>query len=181
VWLAMNTFSLNRQLDALRTERAAQERTTQELQRQVAEEQGRREQLLARLESERSRRELEDRIASASPPPIIASFLLSPGLARDAGDGRRFLIPSEATQLRLQVIFKVGDFKSYRAELQTIEGRVVWSERGLKARPKGREQMVLVTIPANRLKDEDYILTLKGITSAGELSDVSEYSFRVVR
>ncbi|MGH9836665.1 MAG: hypothetical protein ACREBD_20980 [Blastocatellia bacterium] len=178
-WLAIQTARLGRQLDQMSAERARQEKTERQLQQQVDAERRRSEQLLAELESERNRR--EDRSAPASSLPVIVSFILSPGLPRDAGDARRLAIPPEATQVRLWAAFKAGDYQSYRAELQTVEGRVIWSQRGLTVKPRREEKMALVTIPARRLKDEDYILVLKGVAPTGELSDVSEYSFRVVR
>ncbi len=178
-WLAVYVARLNHQLEQMRAERIAQERAGQQLQQQVDSERRRSEQLLAELESERSNR--EDRITAPSSLPVIVSFMLSLGLPRDAGDARRFAIPPEAAQVRLWAAFKAGDFRQLRAELQTVEGRVVWSQRGLTVRPKGEEKMALVNIPARRLKDDDYVLILKGVAPTGELSDVGEYSFRVVR
>ncbi len=178
-WLAVQTVRLNRQLERLSTERAALEKTEQQLQQQVVAERRRNEQLLAELESERNNR--EDRSAPTTSLPVIVSFILSPGLPRDAGDARRLVIPPEATQVRLWVTFKIGEYQSFRAELQTVEGRVIRSQRGLTAHPRGEEKMAQMTIPARRLKDDDYILILKGVAPTGELSDVSEYSFRVVR
>lgn len=179
VWLAAQTVRLNRQLERMSAERAAREKTGQQLQQQVVAERRRSEQLLAELEIERNKR--EDRSAPTSSQPVIVSLILSPGLPRDAGDARRLAIPPEATQVSLWVTFKAGAYQSYRAELQTVDGRVIWSQRGLTARPRREEKMALVTIPARRLKDDDYILILKGVAPTGELSDVSEYSFRVVR
>jgi len=178
-WLAAQTVRLGRQLEQARAERDARERTQQRLQQQVDSERRRNEQLLAELESERGKR--EDRSAPGSALPVIVSFILSPGLPRDAGDARRLAIPPEAAQVRLWITFKAGAYQSYRAELQTVEGRVIWSQRGLTAQPRGEEKMAQMTIPARRLKDDDYILILKGAAPTGELSDVSEYSFRVVR
>jgi len=178
-WLAIQTARLGRQLDLMSVERAAQENTERRLQQQVDAERRRNEQLLAELEIERSKR--EERSAPPSSPPVIVSLILSPGLSRDAGDAKRLAIPPEATQVRLWVTFKAAAYQSYRAELQTVDGHVIWSQRGLTAKPWRQEMMALVTIPARRLKDDDYILVLKGVAPTGELSDVSGYSFRVVR
>ncbi|HEY7546904.1 MAG TPA: hypothetical protein VID27_18575 [Blastocatellia bacterium] len=177
--LAFQLARLNRQIERMREERGAQEKTAQELHEQVADEQRRSQQLLEELQNERSKREVKDRPSPSL--PVIASFLLSPGLSRGAGEGGKFAVPVEATEVRLQVLFKVGDYSVYAAEVETVEGRRVWSQRALKARARGEDRSVIVTVPARLLRDEDYILTLKGITPAGEMKDVSEYSFRIVR
>jgi hypothetical protein len=178
-WLVVHTARLNRQIEQLRAERSVQESAGRQLQQQVDSERRRNEQLLAELEGERNRPETQNTVSSSL--PVIVSFMLSPGLSRDAGDARRFAIPPEAAQVRLWAAFKAGDFRQLRAELQTVEGSVVWSQRGLTIRPRGDEKLALVTIPARRFKDADYILILKGVAPTGESSDVSEYSFRIIR
>ena len=179
-WLGFQLTKLNTELERLRSERAGLERTEQELLQQVAEERLRNEQLLQDLENERSRRDIKDQSPSI-PIPIMASFILTPGLSRDAGEAHRFTIPSEATEVRLQALFQAADYKSYHAELQTVGGRVVWSRRNLKAVSRGSNLVAAVTVPARMLSNEDYILVLRGVTDAGTTSDVAEYSFRIVK
>ncbi len=178
-WLAVQLMRLNNEIDQMRAERAAQDKTERELHNQVADERRRSEELLKELEDERKRK-IEDR-ASQPSLPIVASFILSPGLIRGGGEARKLAVPPDATEIRLQILFETSNYSSYAAELQTIEGRRVWSQRGLRARVRGEERSVIVTMPARALRDEDYILTLKGITPAGEIRDVAEYAFRVVK
>ncbi|MEW6211261.1 MAG: hypothetical protein AB1631_23045 [Acidobacteriota bacterium] len=176
--LALRLSQLNRQIELLREERAAQEKAAQELRERVTDEQRRSQQLLEELQAERSRRETKEQTAAL---PVIASFILSSGLTRGAGESVKFVVPAEATEVRLQVRFRVGDYPLYAAELQTVEGRRVWSQRGLRARARGKDRSVIVTMPARALENKDYILALKGITPKGKMKDVSEYSFRIVR
>ncbi len=178
-WLAIHNARLGRRLDQLIAEQAIREKTELELQQQVTAERLRNEQLLAELESERNKR--EDQSSPRPSAPVIVSFILSPGLSRDSGDARRLAIPPGTTRVKLWAAFSVRNYPAYRAELQTIEGRVIWSQSGLIASPQPSGKMVVITIPARRLKNEDYILVLKGVALTGESSDVSEYSFRVVR
>jgi hypothetical protein len=178
-WLAIQTVRLGRQLDKMSAELEMQEKTERQLRQQVDSERLRSDRLLAELEIERNKPEAL--IAPTSSLPVIVSFMLSPGLPRDAGDARRFFVPPETTQVRLHATFKTGDYQSYRAELQTVEGRVIWSQRKLTATRRLQEKMVMMTLPATRFKDDDYILVLKGVAPTGESIDLSEYSFRVVR
>ncbi len=176
--VALRLSRLSHQIELLRQERAAQERAAQELREQVADEQRRSQLLSEELEAQRNRREAK---GPAAPPSVIASFILSPGLTRGAGEGGRFVVPAEATEIRLQVRFRVGDYSVYAAEVQTVEGRRVWSERGLKARARGEDRWVIMSVPARAVRDQDYILTLRGVAPTGELKVVSEYAFRIVK
>lgn len=182
-WLFMQTAQLRQQLEQMRAEKAAYDSREQQLQQQVTDERDRSRQLLDELERERQKRDLEDRDQGASLPSRsgIVAFVLNLGVARGEAEGRRLVIPPDAEQVRLRVNFKVGDYKSYRATLETVDGREVWSRAGLQAREQGQGKTVILNIPASVLRDDDYILTLKGVTPTGEPAGVGEYSFRVVR
>jgi hypothetical protein len=80
----------------------------------------------------------------------------------------------------LHAPFKAGDYPGYRAELQTVEGTVVWKGSGLKARNTRDGKTVALTIPARVFAEQDYILMLLGVSHREE-ERVGEYFFRVVR
>ena len=183
VWLFVQTAQWRRQLEQLRAEKAAAESREQELRQQVADERARSQQLLDELERERARRDLENRNQVETPPSRsgIVAFVLNLGLVRSAAEGRRLVIPPDARQVRLRVHFKVGDYRRYRAALETVEGREVWSRAGLSAQRRGRDKTVVLNVPASVLRDEDYILTLSGVTATGDPVGVGEYAFRVIR
>lgn len=193
IWLALRLERTNDEINQLRAASDAKLEAEEKLHGELANEQRRNQQLLDELQDARARREaeelqnergkpeIENRSPSLPPPPVIASFVLSSALTRDRGAADKFQVPLEATEVWLQAAFKAVDYPSYEAELQTVEGRRVWNQRGLSARSKGRERAVIVKLPARALDDQDYILTLKGITSSGESVIVNEYSFRIVK
>lgn len=178
-WMVTENARLRNQLDDVREEVTAQERNAQEMREQVEGERRRSEQLAEELKSQRSRPEVKPEI-----PPlrsVIASFVLTSGLVRSGGEAGRLLIPPDATEVKLSAVFKSGDYPSYIADLQTVEGRTIWRRRGLKALRRGDDRVMNLTVPARLLRDEDYILILNGIASTGEIKSVSEYSFRVAK
>ncbi|MCI0488641.1 MAG: hypothetical protein L0229_18795 [Blastocatellia bacterium] len=178
-WLMIRMLSLNLKLEQMQQERAAYERKERELEQQVADERQLSEQL--RDELERTRRDLEDQSQIAPSQSSIVSFVLSLGLTRGEGGGRRLVIPPHAKQVRLQLRFNVSDYSSYSASIEDEEGRRVLSRSGLKALSSNGGKRVVLTVPVGALGDEDYILTLGGVASTGELESVAEYSFSVVK
>jgi hypothetical protein len=107
--------------------------------------------------------------------------LLTPGLHRSSGDSTRLLVPRDAKTVRLQAEFKIGDYPSFSAHLETAEGLQVWKQDKARARKTPAGKMLILDIPAARLADQDYVLTVTGIPSSGHAASAGEYSFRVVR
>jgi hypothetical protein len=123
----------------------------------------------------------DDGAKQLSPRPIIASFVLAPGLSRDINEASNLAVPPGTDRLRLQLNFVDDNYSAYRAVLETAEGKKIWSQSALKSRSGDSGNAVVLTLPADLLKDGDYILTLGGVTPRQEIEDVSEYSFRIVR
>ncbi len=188
-WLLYQTVTLRGQVEQLEVARAGQEQQRHQLEQQATDQRTRGEQLNAQLEAERKQRtELEQELAkqkaeavranesSPSAPATLLSFLLTPGLSRDIDSTKRLTIPATASQVRLQLTLKrPGNYQSYQALLQTLDGANLWS-RNL---PNGRA--VMVTIPAKLLPPGDYVVVLKGKTAGGQLEEIDEYHFNAAR
>jgi hypothetical protein len=118
---------------------------------------------------------------SAEPArPVTATFILTPGLSRDAGSARDLIISPATTQIQLRLPLEQGtsaDFKNYRVLLSLADGGRVWS--GV-AKPAGNRTLG-VNLPARLFKRGDYVLELKGLTAAGNTESVAEYSFRILQ
>jgi len=158
--LTLHTVQLNHQLDQLRAQRTTDQQTAQ--------------QQVATLEKQRA--ELEKQLNSKpaqAPTPTLFSFVLMPGLTRDADVTKPLLIPAGDGGVRLQLdVKKKGAYKSYLASVQTLDGEQVWSQN---------LQSAQLTIPAKVLRSGDYVLELKGIVAGGEQESAGEYYFTVVR
>ncbi|MFN0122562.1 MAG: hypothetical protein ACKV2V_18860, partial [Blastocatellia bacterium] len=171
----------------LEVARASHEQQRRQLEQQAADQRTRGEQLNAQLEAERRQRtELEQELAKQkaeaaranepAAPATLLSFLLTPGLSRDIDSTKQLTIPATASQVRLQLTLKrPGNYQSYQAVLQTLDGANLWS-RNL---PGGRG--VTVTLPAKLLPPGDYVVVLKGRTAGGQLEEINEYHFNAAR
>lgn len=179
-WLLIQTLRLNDSFEKMQIEKRAREERAAELEQQIAEERRRNDQLSQELERERAQLDREIPPAPTPPAPIV-SFVLTLGGVRGSSSTTKLTISPEAKQVRLDALFSIGAYEGYRAELQAVEGRVLSERAGLKARRKGNDKVVSLTLPANMFSESDYILVLKGINSAGEEEIVGEYFFRVVK
>jgi hypothetical protein len=186
-WLAFESSRLRNQLTQLEAARTQKEKETAD---QVAEQRSRNEQLAGDLERERNEREQterqlaqeKERREKASPGGLgaLVSFVLTAGLLRDEQGVKRLAIPQSAEQVRLQLtIRRAGEYTSYRAALQTIDGAPVWNQVARKANPSGKA--VVVNLPGNLLKSGDYKLALTGLTAAGNVEEIDNYYFSVVK
>jgi hypothetical protein len=106
---------------------------------------------------------------------------LMPGVARDTGEMKRVAIPASADAVELRLELAADEYQSYRAVLQTDEGRELFTGDNLKAEARGGGKDVVLNLPARLLTDGDYQVKLRGITTGGDLEDVGGYYFRVVR
>jgi hypothetical protein len=112
---------------------------------------------------------------------LVVALLLTTDLTR--GDARQttLAIPSNSSWVELTANLEPDTYKSYRCELQTVDGHLIWSQEAAEARSGTSGKSVLVRIPAERFASRDYVFTLSGRTAAGKFEVVGEYAFRAVR
>ncbi len=162
-WLMVETAQLRNQVGQLQ---ASRQTANQDAQRQIEAQRN-------QLAQDRTRiSELEQQLSKRQTP--FLTFILAPGLTRDAGDSmKRLVVPSNAGEVQLQLdVRSKGTFQSYRAELQNLDGNVLWSQNVTQP---------AVSIPAQFLAPGDYVLDLKGQGANGQLADAGEFYFQVVR
>jgi hypothetical protein len=167
-WSVFQMVRLQNRVGELEAERKIE-------RQQTDAQRGQQEQLRNELASAQNRNtQLEQELAKRQPSTSnFLSFVLVPGLTRDAEGPKRLVVPADTSEARFQFDVKgKGPYKSYRAELQTVEGDQIWSQD--VPRPS-------VAIPARLLRAGDYEVVLKGITAEGETQTAGEYYFVVVR
>jgi hypothetical protein len=193
MWLLVGNWRLQNRLNDALGEQALLQEKEQDLLRQVAAERTRGEELTEDLQREQSLREsLEQNIAFlrartsagapevASPPPTVASFLLTPGLLRGMGDMDRVVLPTGADLIQLHLDLGVDDYESYRITLHEAEGDEIMSQAKLKAETIDDRIVVVLTLPTNVLRYADYHLRLSGQTAGGDFELVERYYFRAI-
>jgi hypothetical protein len=146
----------------------------------------------ARTVSETARREvlaLQEQAAAAQAAgggrrsePVVATFILSPGLTRSGGREPRLAVPSGADSVRLQLDLEATlSYRSFRADLRTVAGAIAWSQDRLQAESTDYGRAVPVALPASVLPEGAYELTLRGLRDDGRFEDAASYYFRIGR
>ncbi|HEX8069853.1 MAG TPA: hypothetical protein VF546_07880 [Pyrinomonadaceae bacterium] len=113
-----------------------------------------------------------------APGRTVAVFL-TPGLTRAAGPGAQLALPPDAETAELRLELPSADYTTYRAELQTPEGRTLHTAADLKPANLEGRPVVLFQVPARLLPPADYQLRLAGTDAAGRSEPAGRYYFRV--
>ena len=177
VWLTVQNRRLARQVDSIQGSRTTEETRRQGLEAKVQELQALNADLSAELERERNSSQ-----PKAAEVASLVAFVLSPGMVRGTDEPARIVIPHEIAQVKLQLDLEtVGDYLSYRGELRTAGGQLLWSQDGLQARSTAWGKAVVLTIPSVVLRPGEHELTLRGLVSRGKFEDSGYYYFSVMR
>ena len=103
-------------------------------------------------------------------------------LVSEGGGSRDIVIQATVETVKLRLEFESDTYSSYHAELRTqVDQQLVWSRSKLKAHAKGGNKTIDLSLRASLLKPQGYLLNLKGVTPSGEIEDVRNYLFRVVK
>jgi hypothetical protein len=70
------------------------------------------------------------------------------------------------------------EFQTYRATVSTADGRPLWSKGGLRP---NRYDALTISFNSNFFQAGDYLLTLEGLTPAGQPVAIGNYPFRIVK
>jgi len=174
---------IKREVDLLQVQRTASERQIQELTRQVDQQRARGDVLATQLENTESKpAELKHPHAAAPGSQhqeeiTVAYLTLLPGLSRNQDVAATAKLTPLARSLRLELNIGNENYTTYQAELQTVEGEVVWSRQGLK-RHGGT---VAISLPTALLSRSDYLVMLRGSHPAGASEKAGTYYFRVMQ
>ena len=101
--------------------------------------------------------------------------LLTPDLVRGPSDGQKLVIPKDVTHLKLQLMTEGAHLKNYEAVIRTPEGVEIWSNKQL-LQTRG---VVTISVPANVLKNGDYLVRLSGRTAENANASAGNYYFRL--
>ncbi|HYB52290.1 MAG TPA: hypothetical protein VEG84_00350 [Thermoanaerobaculia bacterium] len=177
-FLAVDSARIRREIRQLQAEQAAAARREEELSRRAGEARAEEEKLKQELarehsESERLAHEVENLQSSVR----TVSFTLIAGLVRGNGNLQTVRLPPDTVNLRLTAPLTELRHSSYRAVIQTPEGKIAW--KGEARRAESGATSVLMTVPAASLASGDYILSVTGITAKGIQEPAADFSFRV--
>ena len=172
LWLWRERAQVNDQLAQLRsqTQAEAERRTAQQQQLadELAQEQQHNQQLKAELEKLQQQKE-------SAPAPALLSFLLTSVTTRNSNSSPT-IIPRNQRGVQLLMERDGTAYTSYQAQLQTVEGRALFSPA---ARVTKDRAFVAVTLPAARLVRGDSVVILSGRKANGGTAEIDRYFFRV--
>jgi hypothetical protein len=184
IWFFIDSRRLREELAKTQSARGDQEARTRELERQVAAERKRTEELTAQLDRGRPHEQAPAQ-AVATPPstsalPTFASLVLTVSGVRGTETGRAptLVIPAEIAEARLQLNLKEHDYTGYSVSLRAVGGPEIFNREGLKPRTTKNGASFTLIVPASKFATGDYILTLRGIRD-GVIEDLSKSIFRV--
>lgn len=124
------------------------------------------------------------RVASGSNP--IVALVLSPGRfvrSDDGDDTSRLKLTPNAKSVSMTLVTKnVEAYRSYRAVVRSVDdARDVFSSGDLKTRSGKAGKSVRISIPAARLAQADYEVSLLGVKSDRSTEELTRYYFSVIK
>jgi hypothetical protein len=189
LYMAFWNLTLQRKIARMEAQQAVLEKSDQELQQQIGKQENSHEAIVQELEAERRKRDqLEQELAALqesrlqnSTNDIAILDLRTDSASRGGGELRVVRIRPELSRLQIRInLGGKGDYKSYGAVIKTFDGREVWSRNQINPGQANLGRLIL-TVPASVFANDDYILTLRGQTKAGDIVEIGDYSFRIKR
>ena len=185
-WLRLRSES-----ERINSERAALQRQKEQLDQLALEQRAQTERIAADLQRERNQREQDQKLieellrnqkregqGQRSLLGTVASIFLTPGSLRSGGSSNQLTLQPHTRFVELKLLLERDDYRSYRARVNSASAEV-FNQRGLKPRKTGSGQILLLSIPSDRLPPDDYVVTVHGLTPSGQVESVSDYAFRV--
>lgn len=121
---------------------------------------------------------MPDILAPPIPSTQIASITLLPVATRDISEENTLVINPGTRIVRLRLVLRKDNYRSYSANLTTLDDQLVWETRGLKL---DSSKGVTIQLAPGLFQRQDYLLTLSGRTAGGEVETIATYYFHVVR
>jgi hypothetical protein len=182
-WLVIETSRLRTRLAEALREGEAQRRSAQTQARRIDDLEAQYKQLAE--ERERLQAQLQAAKEKASPTPRATSvfFALSLEAFRDSGgqESRKLIIPRGAEEARLRISLPKHEFPGYQVMLLTVDGREMFARKGIRPRATVKGDVVFVSIPARKFASGDNVISLSGISDAGEVEPLGKAIVKVRR
>jgi hypothetical protein len=116
-----------------------------------------------------------------APRLSVVALALVAGLARSEGSANTLVVPLGTDIVRLDVTLPRQDYKSLRAEIQTVEGRRVWSGQVRRTTQAQGGRGASIIVPARLLAEDDYLLIITDGAAGGEEGRVESFYFKALR
>jgi hypothetical protein len=172
-FLFFDDIRLRREINEARLQHGSIDQRTQELERQLNEQ---------RAVNAETARQLD--LARKSGPHLNALKTLSlvlPPPTRGISAIRVITIDAGTDLVVMMLTLESSDYPHYRVTLKDPStGKAVWTSPDLGPSPVGDKQGVSAGIPAELLKQQNYIAEVAGLSRGNSPRVVGDYPFRVV-
>jgi hypothetical protein len=114
-------------------------------------------------------------------PAQIASLTLVPFAPRDGGAANTLQITPDTRTASLRLTFKADTYRSYLVTLKTLGGRTVSERRFSRATSSSSGNSLTFNVASSLLTEQDYLVTVSGLTPTRQSENIADYFFRVAR
>ncbi len=187
-WLVIDRIRLRSELTQLRSNQDSQLAQRQQLEKDLANERLKNEEVLANRGTPSPQTPTPDSLprSPSQPPkptaPIIATLALLPGMSRGSATVPQVSIAKDASLLRLQIgVDPQENYQRYRVEMRNEKGQQVLAQGDLAARVRHNSRNITLSVPVNIINSGRYEVALKGIAESGVTEDVGFYYFDIVK
>jgi hypothetical protein len=181
-YLLVDTVRMRHLMTNAQLGRAALEQRERQLQAQLDEQRSADAALTKELASVReSLAQLEARLAGGQGGSRLVSAFVLLAATRGAGEIATIAFPPQTEAVILLLNLESDALPAYRAALRDpATDRIVWRSELLHATSGGGVKSLSVTLPANLLKPQAYMIEVSGVPARGAAEIVGSYPFRVV-
>lgn len=190
VLLFIETQRLRQQLEIAQTKAQQAARTEAEVAEELRRARARNEELdqlsrTAQQERDQARQELDRLSARSSSGSVLGtmlSLILVPGAGRGSGQVDELSLTPQTQRVQLLLLLSPGENQpAYRAELRTKQGELIHTQNQLPSRRTKDGKALQLTLPAQRLKDGSYVVSLFGVQPGQAPELINHYDFKITR
>jgi hypothetical protein len=172
-FLLLENSRLRRQMRDAQTQQAALDQRGQALHKELNDQRS------ANAESQKEIARLRQSQTNLDQLKTIA--LLLPPPTRGAARLPTISVPAGTDVALLLLELEADDFPAYKAALKdSVTRQVLWNSGSLEPSSLDEKRAVSISLPANLLKQRNYIVELKGLPARGAPESIGSYPLRVV-
>ena len=176
-YLIISQRALRREVEQLRVEQTQtqqQARTAQENEATLRDRNLQLERELAQLQEQKNQQD------NTRDGPVLAVHVFSPALRSSSTPDSITIFDTTKSVLLVMPIPEDEDITTYNAMLRTTGGQLVWRNEQIKPQQSRQGRTASLRLPAARLTQSTYKLTLQGKTTDG-LEIAHDFYFNIIR
>jgi hypothetical protein len=172
-YLVMENLRLRKQMGETQTQQAAIDQRAQDLQKQLNDQRSANEESLKEIERLRQ--------SQANLGQLKTVSLLLPPPMRGAARIPTISVPSGTDLAMLLLTLESDEFPAYQAALKDpATNQILWSSASLESTSLGEKKAISISFPAGLLKQQNYIVEMKGLPAGKAPEFIGGYPFRAV-